>query len=169
MRFNRENFFNFIKTPSETEALYSDSTAYYLSLFDLHYPRQTFPSWNWCSFLFGTAWMVYRGMYAYAAILSCLQVALGSAFLFLCSHFSFQHPPLTALYQILVSVALGVYGNALYFRYSANKINRGVVHGAPSLSAATLYLLSVAVCGALSFFILGTPGFLPTNLARVIS
>lgn len=48
------------------ERLVGEKTEYYLPRFEKMENLNSMTSWNWCAFLFGCNWMMYRKMYAFA-------------------------------------------------------------------------------------------------------
>ena len=75
---------------------------YYINRFAEMKQKNKKAGWNWCAFLFGPAWMIYRKMYVYAAIYWLASILLLSKIF---------------LIDIFISVAAGVYGNKLYMTH----------------------------------------------------
>lgn len=59
-------------------------------------------TWNWCAFLFGPAWMIYRKMYVYGALYWLAAAVLLDRIAYL---------------DIAASVLAGVFGNYIYMTY----------------------------------------------------
>jgi len=60
---SKQDFFEQIKFPKDTEEKARKSTSYYLTKFDLFQKGETKLGWNWPAFIFGGVWGVYRGLY----------------------------------------------------------------------------------------------------------
>ncbi len=82
-------------------------------------------SWNWPAFFIPVYWLIYRKSYQLGLILLALQVI---ALLLISVMFS-------ALITILISIAKGLQGNALYFRETFAKWQRPGVAGSNLLSS----------------------------------
>ncbi|WP_297888024.1 DUF2628 domain-containing protein [Sulfurihydrogenibium sp.] len=74
-------------------------------------------SWNWAAFMFGLLWFAYRKMYPHAfgfmmfsLLLQYIQVVMKT------------HPVVIGISNILISVAIGMFGNYLYYQYAKKKI-----------------------------------------------
>ena len=88
---------------------------FYLTAFEKISAKKT--SWNWPAFLLGIAWMCYRGMYRYAAIVAgtiCVVTALEMAF---------GLPAVLGQgFSMAVWVAFGLLGNWCYQRHVEREI-----------------------------------------------
>ncbi len=76
-------------------------------------------SWNWAAFMFGLLWFAYRKMYPHAfgfiifsLILQYIQVVMKT------------HPVVIVVSNIIISVAIGMFGNYLYYQYAKTKIKQ---------------------------------------------
>ncbi len=76
----------------------------YIQVFEKMRINNSKTSWNWCAFLFGHMWFLYRKMYSYAAAYIAL-VVLG--FIFKAGNAA----------TLVISVFSGIYGNYLYKNY----------------------------------------------------
>ena len=50
------------------ERLIGEKAEYYLPRFEKMENLNSFTGWNWCAFLFGGSWMVYRKMYVFGVL-----------------------------------------------------------------------------------------------------
>ena len=94
------------------ERLVGTKTEYYLPRFEKMETLNSFVSWNWCSFLFGVSWMMYRKMYAIAialyVVIQVLTYATGGAL------------------SVVLWVASGVLGNFLYMKDINNRTDKAM-------------------------------------------
>lgn len=74
-------------------------------------------SWNWAGFFFGLFWFAYRKMYPhtfglmiFSLILHYIQKVMNT------------DPVVVAITNISISVAVGMFGNYLYYEYAKSKI-----------------------------------------------
>lgn len=74
-------------------------------------------SWNWAGFLFGLFWFGYRKMYPHAFGLMIFSLILQYV-----QKVMNTEPIVVGLTNILISVAIGMFGNLLYFEYTKSKI-----------------------------------------------
>ena len=87
----------------DVEALIGvEKRIFYINRFAEMKQKNKKATWNWCAFLFGPAWMIYRKMYVYGAALWLLEIVLGE---------------LPAVLDLTLSVLLGVFGNYIYMMY----------------------------------------------------
>ena len=93
------------------ERLIGEKTEYYLPRFEKMETLNSFTSWNWCAFLFGPLWMLYRKMYAYGIVLFVLNELLG----FVAGGLS-----------LLVSIGIGIVGNYLYMKDINNRTDKAL-------------------------------------------
>jgi hypothetical protein len=84
------------------ERLIGEKTEYYLPRFDKMETLNSFTDWNWCAFLFGITWMLYRKMYAIAVAMYVLTQVLNLAG--------------ASLLSAVVWVGTGLVGNFLYMK-----------------------------------------------------
>ena len=84
------------------ERLIGTKTEYYLPKFETMETLNSFTSWNWASFFFGTAWMVYRKMYVFGIVIWLVSMLVGKLGLW----------PLT----LAMWVGYGLLGNFLYMK-----------------------------------------------------
>ncbi len=94
------------------ERLIGEKAEYYLEKFDSMETLRSFTSWNWCAFLFGISWMVYRKMYAFGIALWVLNNVLSLL-------------GLGAL-SLIVWVGMGVVGNYLYMKDIDNRTEKAM-------------------------------------------
>ena len=71
-------------------------------------------SWNWPAFLFMPYWLGYRKMYTYLLIVSIINFLSGLIFGVI----------INVSFIILLSVAVGIFGNALYFSQAEKDIQK---------------------------------------------
>ncbi|MCC7633384.1 GYF domain-containing protein [Stenotrophomonas rhizophila] len=74
-------------------------------------------TWNWAAFLFGALWMLYRRMYAVAALWLGAMLVISSIELLIGVSGS-----ISAIISIAIAVAAGVVGNHLYLRHATRQI-----------------------------------------------
>lgn len=84
------------------ERLIGEKAEYYLPRFEKMETLNSYISWNWAAFIFGSFWMLYRKMYAF-----CIAAMAASFFVGTVD---------SALLNLLLSIAFGVFGNYLYMR-----------------------------------------------------
>jgi len=77
----------------------AEKEAYYTAKFADMKRNNHGVSWNWCAFLFGPAWMIYRKMYVYGALYWLASILIIDSIFIL---------------DIIASAAVGVYGNWMY-------------------------------------------------------
>lgn len=94
------------------ERLVGSKTDYYLPRFEKMENLNSFTSWNWAAFFFGTGWMMYRKMYAYGAVMYCISWVLALL-------------ELTGL-SLLLGVGIGVFGNYLYMKDINNRTEKAM-------------------------------------------
>ena len=108
---NIEEFYTSIRKDADPEHLgdgASYHTAHYLKAFE----RKDLFYWNWAAFLMGPFWMLYRGLYAPYVMLMAISVVL-----------SYLSEPL--ILNLLVCIALGIYGDAMYIFFVQKAHDRG--------------------------------------------
>jgi hypothetical protein len=104
--FNREeNFAAFVEKKSE----------YYLAKWDVFENSSEKVSWNWAAFFFSAYWMIYRKMYI-PAILVFTGTRVFKYIIALGGGKSYR------MTTLLVSVAIGLLGNWIYYVYASRKI-----------------------------------------------
>lgn len=94
------------------ERLVGSKTEYYLPRFEKMENLNSFTGWNWCSFLFGTCWMMYRKMYVYGAVLFVVSNVLSLMG--------------ASLLNLLLSIGVGVAGNYLYMKDIDNRTEKAL-------------------------------------------
>ncbi|MFB7140623.1 DUF2628 domain-containing protein [Gottfriedia sp. NPDC056225] len=72
-------------------------------------------SWNWASFFLGVYWMAYRKMWGWVSIYFAYYILSDLLFS--------QVSALDRFVNLIISVLLGMYGNAMYFAHAAKKID----------------------------------------------
>lgn len=104
--FNREeNFAAFVEKKAN----------YYLDKWELFEHSSEKISWNWSAFFFSAYWMMYRKMYI-PAVLTFAANRLVKYMIALSGGHAYR------LTTILFSVAIGMFGNYIYYVYASNKI-----------------------------------------------
>ena len=91
------------------------NTKYYFEKFKNNHERSNFASWNWASFFLGTYWLLYRKLYKWFIGVFLIKLFGG----ILIGTFS---STLAAIFDLIIMVLLGVYGNCIYVHDSKNKI-----------------------------------------------
>ena len=86
----------------------SNNTNYYLDYTDKMNKNTNFISWNWACFFLGTYWLLYRKLYAAAAIF--FVVTIGTSLL------------IPGVSSLLLRILLAMFANAIYLNYSARTI-----------------------------------------------
>ncbi|MGI6450139.1 MAG: DUF2628 domain-containing protein [Desulfitobacteriia bacterium] len=81
-------------------------------------------SWNWASFLFGTAWMVYRKMYATFVIFFIVEMVIGAILAALEINYLF--------FTIPLKIIFGLFGNHLYFMHFNRKVRKATEYNITS-------------------------------------
>ena len=79
-----------------------DKEAYYIARYAEMKQSGKKTSWNWCAFLFGPAWFIYRKMYLYGAAFWLLDVAFAE---------------LLGKGDLVLAIAGGLFGNYIYMIY----------------------------------------------------
>lgn len=124
-------------------------------------------SWNWAAFLLGLFWLAYRKMYwACAILVGSMTLAIGTALQLKIPIETVQQ--WQPYFVISFSVALGLFGNRLYFLHAKHKIRQITTQHAPedtlreiekqgggSLMSVLHVLAAVLVCSALLGLLLG--------------
>ncbi|PGS49402.1 DUF2628 domain-containing protein [Bacillus sp. AFS041924] len=72
-------------------------------------------SWNWASFFLGVYWMAYRKMWGW--------VSVYFAYFVLSDLLFSQVSALDRFVNFVISILIGMYGNAMYFAHAAKKID----------------------------------------------
>jgi len=95
--------------------------------------QKTPMSWNWAAFFLGVVWLVYRKMYNYALIFAGFMVLDMVVELF------FQLPQaVSSVVNLMIALAFGFYGNALYKLHMTNKASEIVATYPPDQVNAEL-------------------------------
>lgn len=105
----------------EKRTLYiQDNANHYLNKFGIIESTGNKISWNWCAFLFTSAWMIYRKMYKPAIFVIVIEYLLipviaslfpGTFSLGLVS------TSIGSALSLAVSILLGLFGNYIYMKY----------------------------------------------------
>jgi hypothetical protein len=74
---------------------------------------QAVRGWNWAAFLANIFWLGYRKMYVWA---------LAGAFIYILLDLLISDVKISVAAGIIIAIALGFFGNTLYFRHAQNKI-----------------------------------------------
>ncbi len=106
----------------EKRVLYiQDNANHYLNKFSIMESSGNKISWNWCAFVFTSAWMFYRKMYKPAFVVAAIElliipfivaVSVGPA-----SMFSTMGTNIGGILSLAISVALGLFGNYIYMQH----------------------------------------------------
>lgn len=94
---NNENY-----TQEELSLFLEKNQSYYLEKFNLIEKTGDKKAWNWCSFLIGGYWMLYRKMYVQAIIYIIANLILGCI------------PFIGWALSLALCVGLGIFGNSIY-------------------------------------------------------
>jgi len=86
----------------------SNNTNYYLDYTDKMKNNNKFLSWNWPCFFLGPYWLLYRKLYALAAILLAVNVSLSLL--------------IPGAFSLLIRIVLSMFANAIYLNHSERKI-----------------------------------------------
>lgn len=89
-------------TQDELSLFLEKNQSYYLEKFNLIEKTGDKKAWNWCSFLIGGYWMLYRKMYVQAIIYIIANLILGCI------------PFIGWALSLALCVGLGIFGNSLY-------------------------------------------------------
>lgn len=89
-------------TQEELSLFLEKNQSYYLEKFNLIEKTGDKKAWNWCSFLIGGYWMLYRKMYVQAIIYIIANLILGCI------------PFIGWALSLALCVGLGIFGNSLY-------------------------------------------------------
>ena len=89
-------------TQDELSLFLEKNQSYYLEKFNLIEKTGDKKAWNWCSFLIGGYWMLYRKMYVQAIIYIIANLILGCI------------PFIGWALALALCVGLGIFGNSLY-------------------------------------------------------
>lgn len=85
---------------------------YYIDLIPKMEHNNKFSSWNWSCFFLAPYWLLYRKLYAFAAIFIVL--GIGSSILF--------HSRISVLFMLIIRIILSIFANAIYLNNSDRKI-----------------------------------------------
>ena len=84
----------------DVEALIGEEKRdFYINRFAEMKQKNKKATWNWCAFLFGPAWMIYRKMYVYGGLYWLMSILVFDKLGYL---------------DLLVSILAGVFGNWMY-------------------------------------------------------
>ena len=89
-------------TQDELSLFLEKNQSYYLEKFNLIEKTGDKKAWNWCSFLIGGYWMLYRKMYVQAIIYIIANLILGCI------------PFIGWALSLALCVGLGIFGNSIY-------------------------------------------------------
>ena len=89
-------------TQDELSLFLEKNQSYYLEKFNLIEKTGDKKAWNWCSFLIGGYWMLYRKMYVQAIIYIIANLILGCI------------PFIGWALSLALCLGLGIFGNSLY-------------------------------------------------------
>ena len=84
----------------DVEALIgAEKRDYYINRFAEMKQKNKKSTWNWCAFLFGPAWMIYRKMYVYGGLYWLMSILVFDKL---------------GYFDFIISILAGVFGNWLY-------------------------------------------------------
>ena len=86
----------------------SNNTNYYLDYTDKMNKNTNFISWNWACFFLGTYWLLYRKLYAVAAIFFVVNISTSLL--------------IPGVLPLIIRILLAMFANAIYLNYSARTI-----------------------------------------------
>ncbi len=137
----------------------SEKAAYYVPKFHQMQTTGQKTSWNWCSFLFGPYWLVYRKMYLLAVLVLIIPMVVtgtlkGIGYTLL-DDGSFILNMLASMIGIAIAVLMGLFGNYIYKVHADKKINELLSQGnSLGIAAAGGTNVVGVVLMALAFFFL---------------
>ncbi len=126
------------------------SQDYYMSRFQKMQQNNSAVSWNWASFLFSAYWMIYRKMYAYAAV-----------YLLACLIFS-RIPGIGYVIALAMAILSGMFGNYLYKQYvdkelktaqSMDLVNKNIYISKKGGTNAPAVLITIVIYLIVAFII----------------
>lgn len=96
---------------------------------------------NWLALIFGPFWALWHGMWRTAIVLVVIGVAIGGA-----SALAGLAPDAASVFQVLVNIGLGLWGNDLRRAALARRgyVERAVVAGRNEVEAEHRYFTTVA-------------------------
>lgn len=94
------------------ERLVGTKQEFYLPHFEKMETLNSFTSWNWAAFIFGTAWMMYRRMYVFGVAMWIVNLIIGAV----------DAWPLT----LVMWFAYGLLGNYLYMKDINNRTDKAM-------------------------------------------
>jgi hypothetical protein len=133
-------------------------TLYYLRVFEIFRQKKFFLSWNWAAFSaaflnVGHLWFTYRKMYVFAGIYWLISNGLSLGLVFLAVHIlphftNIQNKLLPlklgyAIATLLLSNAMGVFANTIYFSSMRHSINKGMPGGTNPAAALIVFLSTI--------------------------
>lgn len=95
-------------TQDELSLFLEKNQSYYLEKFNLIEKTGDKKAWNWCSFLIGGYWMLYRKMYVQAIIYIIANLILGCI------------PFIGWILTVILWVCAGIFANSLYLDHIKN-------------------------------------------------
>ncbi len=126
----QKKFFAFIKHIKEHDHPLTQATAYYQDLYNRFGVGKWFLSWNWSAFLWEMVglpfvWFFYRRMYFNGLIISLLQTLSMHAIIWTSAYMGWDFFFVrigVRLLNMVASLALGVFANALYFHFIKSRM-----------------------------------------------
>lgn len=94
------------------ERLVGTKQEYYLPQFEKMETLNSFTSWNWAAFIFGTSWMLYRKMYVFG-IAMCIVNNLVAAME-------------VGILNLAIWIGSGLLGNFLYMKDINNRVDKAM-------------------------------------------
>ncbi|MEI8320786.1 MAG: hypothetical protein WCG05_02090 [Alphaproteobacteria bacterium] len=126
----QKKFLAFIKSAKETNPPFGPDTRYYLDLYEHFRLGKWFQSWNWAVFLLSFFdldyyWFLYRRMYWNAFFLFLGRTTFIVSLIFALQKVNlgpYLPKIIIYLFRMILSLGLGVFANALYFKFVKRKM-----------------------------------------------
>lgn len=97
------------------EAYIGTNQACYLEKFRGIRSNSTVVSWNWCAFLFGPYWFLYRKLYPWAAVAGLIPICLSFVLV----------PEVILFVSFVISVLSGLFADSIYLRQIEKRAESG--------------------------------------------
>ncbi len=122
------------KTQQKIENEPIEEVEYYKSAFAL-LDKEEKHTWNWCAFLFGPTWALYRKMYLYSflgmILLSLLTIIIKFIMIKSITPEAWENSTFAKFIELVSAifcyVIWGYFGNALYYRTVKKRIKRATI------------------------------------------
>ncbi len=142
MAIDRTQFFNFIKTPNDTESFTSKSTQHYLDFFDKYQASGKKTSWNWATFFLAPFVFIHRKMYGLGFLICLIHLVLSIVFFECYARLILDYSFTIMRYSNLmtsdhfinyvsyfcITILSALYGDYIYLRVAEKQIAKGVSH-----------------------------------------